>query len=632
MAYCHRVAMRRSATDGKVWFLFFNLLRIESQQSMTSITLDKFWMFGILLSIWTIEHQSMVLPNSSLAFNSVENCPGNKTAVQDASQRLNCSYGVFVSKNEYHCVPIWDFSHLVEFCLDQSGLIQSGVCMVLDGNGLKSRPCSEFIKGCPNVSYPSEEMYKFPACTRINRYHKCYLEDANCQMSTRQPVTNIQDGNSTFDMDSTTSQDIFLQVFLPLLVLALLAAIVFSIYLICNRKGNPTQVGSEEEGIHLLPTNEHSGNLDKPGTTKTLGDDFKEKVKDDEFQKRFKRHIQEGYEEVCPISQIIIVGENGVGKTTLLYRLQGRTEEEIEKITSTRGVEFHVRKDSFIVNAGNLEINQEGISGLTIDPDTLINELLSEKPESKQESHAKQAKNEQSEEKKQESPTDKSVKETVPGGEKKDESIELTEPDEEMKHESIELTEPDEEMKEMKTEVTEQATPVTEVKYTAKMKNLARFSEDKVEKDILPFIHRKLKEDESILAQLGNKNNIVLDVLDFAGQGAYYASHQTFIREDAIYIIVIDASRSVEEKCGENKEIEVAKNESLDLSNTSFSNWCQKDYVKYWLNTIKIHGGGCEKIIFVGTHRRNDTACLKTYAYNLSANSSRFEFFFLKVF
>jgi GTPase SAR1 family protein len=58
--------------------------------------------------------------------------------------------------------------------------------------------------------------------------------------------------------------------------------------------------------------------------------------------------------EVCPISQIIIVGEHGVGKTTLLYRLQGRSQEEIDQIKSTVGVDCHTRKYGFIVTEDEL--------------------------------------------------------------------------------------------------------------------------------------------------------------------------------------------------------------------------------------------------------------------------------------
>lgn len=58
--------------------------------------------------------------------------------------------------------------------------------------------------------------------------------------------------------------------------------------------------------------------------------------------------------DVCPISQIIVVGENGVGKTTLLYRLQGRHQEEIDHIQSTRGIDCHTQKFGFIVTNDQL--------------------------------------------------------------------------------------------------------------------------------------------------------------------------------------------------------------------------------------------------------------------------------------
>ena len=81
---------------------------------------------------------------------------------------------------------------------------------------------------------------------------------------------------------------------------------------------------------------------------------FEDYAGDKEFQKRFQQYLEEGEVEVCPISQIIIVGENGVGKTTLLYRLQGRSEEEIRQIQSTRGIECHTETSSFIITNGRL--------------------------------------------------------------------------------------------------------------------------------------------------------------------------------------------------------------------------------------------------------------------------------------
>ncbi|XP_061191779.1 uncharacterized protein LOC133200032 [Saccostrea echinata] len=110
--------------------------------------------------------------------------------------------------------------------------------------------------------------------------------------------------------------------------------------------------------------------------------------------------------------------------------------------------------------------------------------------------------------------------------------------------------------------------------------------------------------------RFGNKDDVVLDVLDFAGQGEYYASHQTYIRKDAIFILAIDTSKDFNQRKKhkereENKSIPEAVNKNLflcDRPGVAFTCWSPKDYFYYWLKTIQIHGGSSERIIFIGTH------------------------------
>jgi hypothetical protein len=93
----------------------------------------------------------------------------------------------------------------------------------------------------------------------------------------------------------------------------------------------------------------------------------------------------------------------------------------------------------------------------------------------------------------------------------------------------------------------------------------------------------KLAKEEDIKTQLRNKEYTVLNILDFAGQGAYYASHQTYIRQDAIYIIVFNSSKNLDEKGKEEKEEEkflTRPPDSIfhlcDRDKASFSYWTQK--------------------------------------------------------
>lgn len=70
----------------------------------------------------------MQILSSTLQISMVKVCPENETEVEEASKRLKCSSGYDKTKNEHHCVPFSNFTHLVEFCYPKtSGLIEHGM-------------------------------------------------------------------------------------------------------------------------------------------------------------------------------------------------------------------------------------------------------------------------------------------------------------------------------------------------------------------------------------------------------------------------------------------------------------------------------------------------------------------------
>lgn len=91
-------------------------------------------------------------------------------------------------------------------------------------------------------------------------------------------------------------------------------------------------------------------------------------------------------------------------------------------------------------------------------------------------------------------------------------------------------------------------------------------------------VEQKLADARDIRTQLRNENDVVLSVLDFAGQGVYYASHQTYMRKDAIYIVVFDVSRDLDEGKGNKDSMMFADDRTYlcDRPHTSFSCWGQK--------------------------------------------------------
>ncbi|XP_062587797.1 uncharacterized protein LOC134249459, partial [Saccostrea cucullata] len=128
-------------------------------------------------------------------------------------------------------------------------------------------------------------------------------------------------------------------------------------------------------------------------------------------------------------------------------------------------------------------------------------------------------------------------------------------------------------------------------------------------KSFITLLEEELEE-RKLKLRFGNKDDVVLDVLDFAGQGEYYASHQTYIRKDAIFILLVDTSKDVNKRTEQqerkgNLSIQKTVDKKIflcDRPGVAFHCWSPKDYFYYWLKTIQIHGGMSERIIFVGTH------------------------------
>ncbi|XP_062577537.1 uncharacterized protein LOC134239376, partial [Saccostrea cucullata] len=88
-------------------------------------------------------------------------------------------------------------------------------------------------------------------------------------------------------------------------------------------------------------------------------------------------------------------------------------------------------------------------------------------------------------------------------------------------------------------------------------------------------------------------------MIDFAGQFAYYACHQIYMRSSAFYILVMDMTKSFEEVVfGEEEE---------DQKGSVFSTWKYKEYVEFWLNSIKSFGGPEAPVLIVATHTDGKT-------------------------
>ncbi|XP_062577802.1 probable serine/threonine-protein kinase pats1, partial [Saccostrea cucullata] len=92
-----------------------------------------------------------------------------------------------------------------------------------------------------------------------------------------------------------------------------------------------------------------------------------------------------------------------------------------------------------------------------------------------------------------------------------------------------------------------------------------------------------------------------LSFFDFGGQCAYYACHQIYLTRRAFYVVVVDASKRLDQK---------VDREVCDQEETVFANWTYKDYFLFWMKSIHTycHGhlyndkGSDVIIILVATH------------------------------
>ncbi|XP_062600369.1 uncharacterized protein LOC134262003 [Saccostrea cucullata] len=90
-----------------------------------------------------------------------------------------------------------------------------------------------------------------------------------------------------------------------------------------------------------------------------------------------------------------------------------------------------------------------------------------------------------------------------------------------------------------------------------------------------------------------------LTMFDFGGQCAYYACHQIYLTRRAFYVVVVDASKPLDQKV--DKEV-------CDQDGSMFSGWTYGDYFVFWLKSIHTYcGSDSDKdqkptVLIVATH------------------------------
>ncbi|XP_062621160.1 uncharacterized protein LOC134282784 [Saccostrea cucullata] len=91
-----------------------------------------------------------------------------------------------------------------------------------------------------------------------------------------------------------------------------------------------------------------------------------------------------------------------------------------------------------------------------------------------------------------------------------------------------------------------------------------------------------------------------LTFFDFGGQCAYYACHQIYLTRRAFYIVVVDASKDLNQ---------VVDKEVCDQTDTVFSGWTYKEYFVFWLKSIHTYCSSVKQrsdeqveVLIVATH------------------------------
>ncbi|XP_062578085.1 probable serine/threonine-protein kinase pats1 [Saccostrea cucullata] len=111
---------------------------------------------------------------------------------------------------------------------------------------------------------------------------------------------------------------------------------------------------------------------------------------------------------------------------------------------------------------------------------------------------------------------------------------------------------------------------------------------------------QKMVKDEIFQKILSEKENLpTVSMLDFAGQLAYYACHQIYVTPKAFFILVLDMTKKFED---------VVDREKDNQEGSIFSVWTYKDYLKFWITSIKTFGGSKAPLFIIVTHTEGTSA------------------------
>ncbi|XP_061194745.1 leucine-rich repeat serine/threonine-protein kinase 2-like [Saccostrea echinata] len=98
---------------------------------------------------------------------------------------------------------------------------------------------------------------------------------------------------------------------------------------------------------------------------------------------------------------------------------------------------------------------------------------------------------------------------------------------------------------------------------------------------------------------VSSREEKMITLMDFAGQSAYYACHQVFLTKRAIYVLVSDMSKCMDDKVSQLE---------CDTKGTVFADWKHGDYIRFWLQSIRTYCGENMPVVLVATHKDKNTS------------------------
>ncbi|XP_062593255.1 uncharacterized protein LOC134254740, partial [Saccostrea cucullata] len=271
---------------------------------------------------------------------------------------------------------------------------------------------------------------------------------------------------------------------------------------------------------------------------------------------RFMAYMKNGKTTVRHVRGIV-VGCEGAGKTTLLYRLMGKSLNEIKEIKSTRGLHFY--EHIFSVKNGDLSATDDEFlrKPLIRIPASEIQQMGSD-------------------------PNDDSV------------NIEMgieTENSSSLENNKVDQSTGKELNARQNTEPGSQKNETDDQQPTEnKRRKMHAGENDGIDQQLARDVLKKILDDK--------ENEISVTMIDFAGQFAYYACHQIYMRSEAFYVLVLDMSKDFENfVCSDRDECQ----------GSIFSTWTYKDYLDFWLDSIKSFSGPSAQVLAVATHTEGKT-------------------------